>query len=260
MTQKLEIQIPDIKCAGCVAKIEKALSEFPAVQKVEVHLVKKRAVLEGDSLPLQEILEKIQSLGFHPKISTSKKAVLSIPSMKCAGCVAKIEKALQEMEGVEKVQVQLPEKKGILYLSADTPFSKVVEKALAVLENIGFPATLLDEKKDKEEERSSKLRTPEGIRFIIAVLGSIFIMPLSMGWISFPAGKEVSMVLATIVVLGAGSSFFRNAFLRLRHGMADMDTLIALGSGTALAYSHYAYWTGHGHLYFDSAVMIITFI
>ncbi|RME74736.1 MAG: heavy metal translocating P-type ATPase, partial [Planctomycetota bacterium] len=101
---------------------------------------------------------------------------------------------------------------------------------------------------------------PEGIRFVMALLGSILVMPLSMGWISFSAGKEVTMILATLVVLGAGSSFFRNALLRLRHGMADMDTLIALGSGTALAYSHYAYWTGHGHLYFDSAVMIITFI
>src|SRR5689334_8588612 len=71
----------------------------------------------------------------------------------------------------------------------------------------------------------------------------------------------VSFVIASIVQIFAGSPFYRGAWSQLKVGSSNMDTLVALGSTTAFAYSGWALLSGHGgHIYFMEAAAIITLI
>src|SRR5690606_34293540 len=89
-------------------------------------------------------------------------------------------------------------------------------------------------------------------------------------WAETSAGRTVQLLLASGVVLGPGRRFFSLAWTALRHGAADMNTLVAVGSGAAYLYSAVAVLlpnlfphAGHGvlpHVYFEASGAILTFM
>ena len=99
------------------------------------------------------------------------------------------------------------------------------------------------------------------IRFGVAAVLTVPVMILAMAHLPIPGAAWIELALATAVVFGAGGNFFVAAGKALRHGNANMDTLIAMGSGTAWTFSAVVLLAGHGgDLYFDSAAMIVTLI
>ncbi len=81
------------------------------------------------------------------------------------------------------------------------------------------------------------------------------------GWHDSPAFRWIAFALATVVLLGPGRHFYQGAWRQLRVGSSNMDTLVALGSTTAYAFSAWVHLAGRGeHLYFTEAAAIITLI
>jgi len=202
---------------------------------------------------------------------------LPVEGMHCAACVTRVEQALKKVPLVVDASVLLDPGKAHLKVMPGIDRSQLIQAVRAVgyevpeevvhTEEITVPAVnSVDENKDYLQYRS---------RFLIALGLTVPIMILSMrhlipgiGGIPNAWAYPIMFLLATPVILGPGSIFFRRAWKTLLHRFADMDTLVAVGTGVAYLYSTIvtlvpSALTSHNqtsHVYFDTAAMIITLI
>ena len=194
---------------------------------------------------------------------------LSIAGMSCAGCVASVEKALQAVTGVQSASVNFAEH------TAQVSGDVAVEELIAAVKAAGYDAAELRGKEDEAEKEIAELIYYRSLLRKAGVAGLVGI-PLFVagmaGWLPglvSPAGRIfwLLMGLATLgVLIYSGSHFFVGAWKAMRLHNANMDTLIALGTGTAWIYSMVvvafptAVPTLAQHAYFEAAAIIIALI
>lgn len=170
--------------------------------------------------------------------------VLHIGGMHCASCVQRIENALRQIEGVEETVVNLATGEATVRGRARR---KDLESAVS---RLGYTI----------EKGYPKAFTSHRSRLTLSVILTTPVFLISMLMLEFPYSDYLQLLLATVVVLGAGSEFFLGAARQLKLLRANMDTLIAMGSGAAYTYSLLGILYGGKDLYFETACMIITLI
>jgi len=190
-----------------------------------------------------------------------------ISGMSCAGCVSVVEKTLQAVPGVEAAVVNFAEHTASVKGQIDSDLlTKTVSDA-------GYAAALLDGADDEAQNAAAEqnyLKVLKQRTLVAGVLG----MPLMIGsmlgwWPTLAAGQlfwlTVGMLtLATLIY--SGGHFFRGAWKSFRHHNANMDTLIALGTGSAWLYSMVVAAFPDlvpvlaQHAYFEAAVIIVALI
>ncbi|HAP35685.1 MAG TPA: copper-translocating P-type ATPase, partial [Bacteroidetes bacterium] len=199
---------------------------------------------------------------------------LPIEGMTCASCVARVEKVLTRIDGVEKTTVNLATEKATIKFdpskASAEQMAKVVEEAgyKLVVENI----TLTDN--SKPSDGYDKLKK----EFILSVIFAIPVIILSMvsmtEWfmeispLSMDAVNKLLFLGATVVMVVSGKRFFTIAWKLAKHFEADMNTLVAVGTGVAYLFSSivvlFPEWLPASvdamDVYFDTAVSIITLI
>ncbi len=206
-----------------------------------------------------------------------KKEVLEISGITCQACVAKIERKVSKMEGVEQANVNLST--GIGTFSYDNNKVKL-EEIIAVIEKLGYGGKIpkKEEKEAKRKEKEEKLKK-EKKEFQSIFFFSFLVFYISMGsmmglplpaWISMeenPFFFALIQLVFSIPVLYLGRHFYQKGLKQLFLRAPNMDSLIAVGTGTAFLYSLYGLYQimqGHvhyaHHLYFESSVMILAFI
>lgn len=194
---------------------------------------------------------------------------LSIAGMSCAGCVASVEKALQAVAGVESASVNFAEH------TAQVSGDVAVGDLVAAVKAAGYDAAELRGKEDEAEKDIAELVYFRSLLRKAGVAGLVGI-PLFVagmaGWLPglvSPSGRIFWLLigLATLAVLiYSGSHFFVGAWKAMRLHNANMDTLIALGTGTAWIYSMVVVAfptvvpTLAQHAYFEAAAIIIALI
>jgi P-type Cu+ transporter len=193
-----------------------------------------------------------------PTIPEQSMTELSIGGMTCGNCARHVTEALQAVPGVRSAAVNLEGK------SASVKWVRVAdqndEELVHAVEKAGFEAKV-DQACD-HEHHDHKLAGWQ-LNLWIGVLGTV---PLMIGEWAFRLGLTpwfhwFSFVVATVVQVFAGGPFYRGAWRQLKVGSSNMDTLVALGSTTAFAYSAWALLSGFGgHLYFMEAAAIITLV
>ena len=169
-------------------------------------------------------------------------ASLNIGGMTCAACVYHVERALGGVPGVANATVNLGvEKATVEYSPALTGMDdlrRAVEEAGYIVESVGD--------REREIERLSKVREIRTLRdrlafsavgAILLFLGAFGGFPWVSGWMELTFYPFLLWALATAVLFWAGAPFYRSGLAALRHGSANMHTLIALGTATAYGYS-----------------------
>ena len=205
-------------------------------------------------------------------MSTSGDAfvTLSLPGMSCAGCVGKIEKALNAVSGVSSCSVNLAEKTSRVYGTAEP------DVILAAVSAIGFDVSLVESEAENRRKQELKDQQELARRKKHTALAMGLSIPL-MGW--GMAGGEMSVnpgasqlywgivgVLTLAVLVISGGHFFRGLWKSLQNRSATMDTLVALGTGAAWLYSMAvvmfpeALPAAARHVYFEASAMIIGLI
>ncbi len=204
---------------------------------------------------------------------------LTLAGLSCAGCVAKLERALASTEGVAKASVNLATKRAtVTYAPATTTRDDLVAAVAAagfgVVEQKGGGADALAAAIEAEEaERTAGERTLR-LKVIVgfALSAVIFAGAMQPAWFpSLPAWLHngyLLWALATPVQLWVGWGFLTSAWSSLRHRTATMNTLVAMGSLTAYLFSAvsvlrpelFAHGGAAAPLYFDTAAFIISFI
>jgi P-type Cu+ transporter len=192
-----------------------------------------------------------------------------VDGMTCASCAARITKVLERQDGVQSASVNFAT--GQAHVDLMGAVSPGIGELRRVVQKAGFdvPRRAPPTADEGAEQRRRSAEAYAAVRFraIVAVVGSVVAMALSMGWVpGVPMHSVGSIagagVLATAVVFGAGAGFWVRAAAALRHGSTTMDTLVALGGGTAVLWSWAQvarYGTSAG-VWFDGAAMLVAFI
>jgi len=100
--QRLDLPIGGMHCAGCVARVEKALQSLPGVQEAQVNLATLR--YEPATVALAQVVQAVQENGYQVRLEHT---TIPIQGMHCAGCVATVERTLRSVAGVVEAQVNL---------------------------------------------------------------------------------------------------------------------------------------------------------
>ncbi|MBX3376508.1 MAG: cadmium-translocating P-type ATPase [Phycisphaeraceae bacterium] len=192
--------------------------------------------------------------------SAPARATLDVLGMHCASCVANVEAALKAAPGVRDVAVNLATEQATITFD---PVSTTPDQLAKAVSDAGYEArtrsaaaatlTQSPVERSRSEMRKWRARAAFGVAlaFPVAVLGM------------FVPGRESGLaqaVLTTILQATLGLVFIRGSLRAARHARADMDSLIALGTTTAWAYSLWTLWAGHEHFFFDTAATILALI
>ena len=176
---------------------------------------------------------------------------LPIEGMTCAACAARIGRGLSDLDGVVEANVNYATARAVVSYDPDAvdlaAFSTTIQK-------LGY-AVAADG--DASEEQLAEL----GRRLVAAVVLSVPTVAISMvSALQFGGWEWVVAALATPVVWWVGWPFHRTALRNLRHGSTTMDTLVSMGTGAAWAWSAVALLAVDGHVYFETAAVIVTLI
>ena len=200
---------------------------------------------------------------FAPHAGETKVSHFEIGGMHCAACANRNELALKRLPGVIEAAVNFAMR------SARVEFdpSKVTERALheAVVDN-GFQVLSKEFAKENKARAAQELSEARFRAFTALALAAP-VMLLAMFEIMFPweiAGRNVSLwvqaILSSIVILVLGWEFHQGMARLAVRGTANMDTLISLGTLSALAFSFWALFAGDQHLYFETGAVIAALI
>ncbi len=220
-------------------------------------------------------------------MSISRPQTISLPveGMTCASCVLRVEKALKKIDGVLEANVNLATEKVSLSFDEKKTNLRVLSDAVG---DAGYKLLLPEEKttasgistipEDDGDSHQQKAYEQLKKEFVFAAALAIPIMIVSMmsmtQWfmrrspLTSDEINKLLLVVATPVMFVSGKRFFKTAWQVGRHFSADMNTLVAVGTGVAYLYSAAAVlfpeWlgltAGMQTVYFDTATTIITLI
>lgn len=195
------------------------------------------------------------------------KQTIPVIGMACSACSANIEKKLNTLKGVNSASVSLPGRSALIDFN---PQVISLEKMKAEINALGYDLVIDKETSVDEIEKREYVLLKR--KTALSWLFSIAVMCVSMRWIDLGSRditNQVALLIALANMLYCGRQFYVSSFRQLRHGSANMDTLVALSTGIAFLFSAFntfwgdAVWASRGvvwHTYFDASVMIITFV
>ena len=280
--KKVNLPIAGMTCASCVAHVEGGLKEVPGVETAAVNLANERATVQfdPDKTGIDKMVSAVRDVGYDV---VTDKITLPIGGMTCASCVAHVENGLRTVPGVLNVSVNLATERATVELVPGTATMGDLRHAVEdvgyeVLDVGGTEEEFVDrERVLREQERESERRD--------LILGIIFTLPLFVlsmshdllhgvlmannftSWLFEWSGFNWLMfALATPVQFYVGRSYHRAAWKSLKALAPNMDLLISLGTNAAYFFSVIVLAAAlfgvniTGHVYFESAAMIITLI
>ncbi|MDS9467155.1 heavy metal translocating P-type ATPase [Paracoccus sp. MBLB3053] len=268
-----DLAVSGMSCASCMGRVEKALAAVAGVSDPRVNLATGRARFRVDHPEtVAKAIAALENAGY-PAIPEETR--LAIEGMSCASCVARIEKTLNSMPGVQSATVNLATGTGTITHSA-----AISPDALAGhVSAMGYPAKPQDQTEKPHLHDHGADGAGMKRRFLIALMLTLPIFLAEMGghlvpsfhhWLYQAIGRQtlwvVEFILATAVLAGPGRVFFRIGIPALMHGRPEMNSLVALGAAAAWSYSTVATFASgmlpedSRHVYFEASAVIVTLI
>jgi Cu+-exporting ATPase len=264
-TKKIELPIGGMTCASCVATIEGGLKELPGIAEVNVNLATERGsvVYDPELVNIDQLVKIVQDVGYEVR---TEKVDIPVGGMTCASCVATIESALKELDGVVSANVNLAtERARVEYLPTQVSLADlkkaITDAGYEVREMVAEEGEAIDKEREAREREIRQQRQ----RLIFAAVLTVPIFLLSilpdLGLLpDFLGRRYLLLALTTPVQFIAGWQFYRRSWGALKHRTATMDVLVALGTSAAYFYSLATTFFVRGPVYFDTAAVIITLI
>ncbi|AGL00352.1 heavy metal translocating P-type ATPase [Desulfoscipio gibsoniae] len=263
-SKKITLKINGMECAACAARIERQLKKTDGVDDAAVNLAAEKATVHYDPerVGVDQLVHTIADLGF--RVPTER-VDLKISGMSCAACSARVERTLGGLPGVLRANVNLAmERAAVEYNPAQLSLADI-KKAVA---DAGYRAEDGDKRFDGDREKLERERETRR-QLMLLVMSAVLSLPLlSMMFgellnIHLPQilhSKVFQFALATPVQFIAGYQFYRGAYKSLKHGSANMDVLVAMGTSAAYFYSVGTTFFFPGHVYYETGAIIITLI
>ncbi len=273
--------VEGMTCASCAGRVEKAALAQAGVVQAQVNLTSRvlRLELSPEFQTINSIVEAVQTAGYSARLPKKlSRASFKVEKMSCASCQSKVEKAVEGLEGVERFTVNLMTKR----LNLDyNPEVLDLAAVSAAVEKAGYG--LSDSQSQDVQEQMIPGFAAEFATYATQFRWSlIFSLPLLVvamgpmlgltlpGWLSpdvSPLTYTLTQLVLLLPVLWVGRDFYLVGFPHLLKGAPNMDSLIALGTASAVLFSLYhswLIWQGQAQfahqLYYETAGVIITLI
>ena len=287
MTMSQEYAVQGLSCASCAHAVEVALQAVTGVKSAQVNLATEKVSLEteGSVSPL-DLQAAVQAAGYDlvlPQVTQN----FALTGMSCASCAANIESAVSSLPEVSAASVNLAtEVLSVTYqpgaINEEIICQTVAEagyQAQVLADQARASQAQIQQEADQAAQAKASHQAALWRRFWQSAIFALPLLCLAMAemvgltlptWLSHRGGGQlfVSLQLAlTLPILWLGRSFFLNGFKHLVKGHPNMDSLVALGTSAAVAYSLYSsiqVWLGDHHaamsLYYESAGVILTLV
>lgn len=180
---------------------------------------------------------------------------LAIDGMTCAACANRIQRRLGKLDAVSEAQVNFATGRATISHDGSIEDSRFA----AEIEALGYKVIDIEDGDDAETRREAEMLK----RLVVGVVLSVPAMAISMiPALRFGGWEWLVAALATPVILWSGWGFHRAAWMNIRHGSTTMDTLVSMGSLSALLWSSVVLigGVGDGHIYFETGAVIVTLI
>uniref|UniRef100_UPI003FEEA675 heavy metal translocating P-type ATPase n=1 Tax=Bacteroides clarus TaxID=626929 RepID=UPI003FEEA675 len=187
--------------------------------------------------------------------------------MSCASCSARVEKTLNHQSGVQKATVNYASAMATVEYDTRDCSPEALQQAV---QNAGYDLLIKQDEDTPDELEQAHDKKYRALKFRTtwAIVLSAPIMVIGMFFMDMPYANLIMWLLSTPVVFWLGRSFFTSAWKQLKHGTANMDTLVANSTGIAYLFSLFnmlfpGFWLERGihpHVYFEAASVIIAFI
>ncbi|MDR2044052.1 MAG: heavy metal translocating P-type ATPase [Clostridium sp.] len=283
----MESQVFSIRgmtCAACAQRIEKTVRKLSGIGQVNVNLASEKLFVEYDaaSLSVSAVREAVTKIGYEVVEKTAGSSLtIPIGGMTCAACAQRVEKAIQKLPGVTGVTVNFATEK------ATVAYDPMAVRAAAIkeaVEKAGYKALEVSRTDAADEDRARKQKEIRTLwaKFIVSAVFSLPLLYVAMapmltvvrlpfpGWLdpmAYPLVYALVELLLVLPVIGVGYRFYAVGFRALWRRSPNMDSLIAVGTTSAVLYSAYHTWQiaagSFGlveSLYFETAGVIITLI
>ena len=198
----------------------------------------------------------------------SQKQTFPILGMSCAACAARVDKTLNQQNGVTEASVNYAAATATVVYDPTCCTPDSLKKAI---QDAGYDLVIESDPdlSEQKAEEAHQLRYRQlKFRTTWAIILSIPIIVISMFLMGLPYANYITWILSTPVVCWLGRDFYRNAWRQLKHKTANMDTLVANSTGIAYLFSLFnlvfpEFWLSRGvepHVYFEAAAVIVAFI
>lgn len=262
----LVLPITGMTCANCVAAVERNIKKEKGVSSAVVNLSSERATVVFDPtlVSIQTVIDRVEKAGYG---IAAGEIELWVKRMSDDNDARRLEKKLIQVEGILSASVQFATQRArIGYVPTVISASEIRQ----IIQDTGFEAVQTnDQNIDVEAQaRAAEIRQQRDL----LIIGLVFTIPLfliSMGrdfgllgkWSHAAWVNWLMFVLATPVQFYVGWQYYIGAYKALRNGSANMDVLVAMGSSAAYLYSiPIVLGLIPGHVYFETAAVIITLI
>ena len=261
-SKTLVIPVKGMHCATCAQSISNNLYKRDGIKKADVNYGTEKAVIEYDpeKVNLDDIAESIRELEYEPVMpgdSEIREVTMRITGMTCAACVAAVEKALERVQGVQEVVVNLATEKA--FIKYDTKQASIVDLREAVRSQ-GYDVAGEEEVDVYEQElEKSRQRMLRSWYFTIPIM--IWMIPHMFFGVAWPNHMIFNIgmtVLSAPAIFWVGWPTIKSAYAAVTHGTANMDVLIAMGTIIAWLTGPASFFTPLFN-YAGSSTMILSF-
>ncbi len=266
MTQ-ITLPIIGMSCVNCANAIERSTQQLTGVDTINVNFGNEKAMITYDAAVVTTdiLIQHIQELGYEIPIATLE---LPILGLSCVNCAAAVEQALQQhIAGIISATVNFATEKAIIrYIPSTVTQTDMVK----IIEQAGYRVVQATHDLVDAEKIARQREVQQQIHYLW--IGVFFTVPLFL----FSMARDFNLIgmwshaiwvnylfwlLATPVQFYVGLDYYIGGYKSLRHGSANMDVLVALGSSVAYFYSMFILFGGlEGHVYFETSAAIITLI
>lgn len=196
-----------------------------------------------------------------------KKQTIPVVGMMCAVCSAHVEKKLNSLNGISSCAVSLPGRSALVEYDPEVITLRQMKQEV---ESIGYDLVIEQDRDIVAIEQQSYLNLRRKV--IVSWVLAVCCMAVSMGWIPMDNSLAANLLMMTISIVNllyCGRQFYSIAWMQLKHGSANMDSLVALSTCVSFLFSVFntfwgdSFWGARGiewHTYYDASVMIITFV
>ncbi|MCE5972389.1 heavy metal translocating P-type ATPase [Sinirhodobacter sp. WL0062] len=272
--ETISLPIEGMTCASCVGRVERALRAVPGVLDASVNLATERADIRlAGPVERADLTRAVEDAGY---TVTALTVELAIDGMTCASCVGRVERALRAVPGVSEATVNLATERATVKGAAD------LATLVAAVAEVGYNARAIDggaaanaEAAAKKEQEHRILRRDLGIAagltlpVFLLEMGS-HVIPgmhhLIASTIGMTASWLIQFALTTLVLAFPGIRFYQKGIPALLRAAPDMNSLVAVGTLAAYAYSLVATFApgllpaGTVNVYYEAAAVIVTLI
>jgi heavy metal translocating P-type ATPase len=272
--QRVQFRVEGMSCASCVGRVERALKAVPGVTEAAVNLASESALISHDSSVSAADLAGVLSDTGYPALVDE--VILDVQEMSCASCVGRVERALEQGEGILSATVNLAaETATVRFATGAISLAEIAALATAA----GYPAQVKSaDVSDRANRKADEIRSLSRRTLFAAVLTlPVFIIEMGshvipgmhhliVSTIGMQTSHYLQFLLTTFVLFGPGLQFYTKGYPALVKGAPDMNSLVALGTSAAYGFSLVSTFApvllpaGTANVYYEAAAVIVVLI